>query len=176
MARGHHHQHRRAESLAQNVEQRAAHCRIGAEHAQLGRRTRRQLPVRRIVQRHQRRAGHGAQQLRRPHAQQLRIVAAVHRDGQRDGRIEICAGAAEGLRHQHAAKHRQRPPCGDHHPSRVGRIGLAQRNAGIDAVAQQHQNQRAHKLAEPNRMHRGFLTIADSRTANSIGTQIAILK
>ena len=74
--------------------------------------------------------------------------------------FRLRAGTAEGLRHQHAAEHGQRPSCGDHHPARVGRIRLAQRYAGIDAVAQQHQNQRAHELAKPDRMHCGILAFA----------------
>ena len=71
--------------------------------------------------------------------------------------LRLRAGTAEGLRHQHSAEHGQRPAGGDHHPAGIRRVRLAQRHAGVDAVAQQHQNQRAHKLAKPDRMHRGFL-------------------
>jgi hypothetical protein len=113
----------------------------------------RRCPVRRIVQSHQRRAAHGAKQLRRPEVEQLRIVSAEDRSGQRDGRIQIRSRTSKCLRDQHAAQHGQSPSGGDDHPSRVGRVGFAQRYTGIHAVAQQHQHQRAQKLTEPDRMH-----------------------
>ena len=106
--------------------------------------------MRAIVQRHQASAAHGAQQLRQPQAEHLRIISADDGNGQRNGGIQICAGAAKGLRHQHAAEHAQRPSDGDHQPAGVLGIVLAQDHAGIDAAAQQHQHQRAHEFAKPH--------------------------
>jgi len=75
----------------------------------------------------------------------------------------MCAGTAEGLRNQYSAQYRKRPSGGDDHPSRVGGVGLAEGDACIDAVAEQHQHQRAHELAQPDRMHVDFLALASLR-------------
>ncbi len=138
-----------------DVEDGAAHRAIGAEDAELRGGIGREAPVRRVMQRHERGAAHRTEQLRRPQAQQLRVVAAGDRRGQRDGGIKMRAGTAEGLRHQDAAEHSQSPSGCYHHPSGVSGIGLAKRNGGVHAIAQQDQYQRSHKLAKPHRMHQG---------------------
>ena len=125
-------------------------CAIGAEDAELGCGIGSDRPVRRIVQGHQGRAADGAQHLRGPEREQLRVVAAGDCGRERDGGIKIGAGAAEGLGCQYSAEHGDGPAGGDDHPARVGRVGLAQGDAGIDAVAQQDENKGAHKLAKPD--------------------------
>src|SRR5207237_9733126 len=69
---------------------------------------------------------------------------------------QIYTRAAAGLSNEHAAEHRDGPSCGDHHPPRVGGIRLAQHNTRIDSIAEEDENESAHKFAKPGRVHRSF--------------------
>ena len=91
------------------------------------------------------------------------IIPADDGRRQRDGGIEVRSRATEGLRHQDAAQYAQRPASGDHHPAGIGCIGPAKRYVGTYAGAQKHKDQRAHKLAQPNRVHFTFLLLSDKR-------------
>ena len=60
-------------------------------------------------------------------------------DGESDGGIQVRGGTAEGLRDQHSAEHGQCPSGGDYHPAGVCRVGLAQQDGGVYAVAEQDE-------------------------------------
>ena len=89
----------------------------------------------------------------------MRVVSADDGAGKGDGRVQMRARTPEGLRDEHPAEHGDGPACGDDHPSSIGCVGFAQRDVGIDAVAEQDENQGAQILAEPDRMHRIFLAV-----------------
>ena len=172
------HQHRRPQHLAEDVCQRAAHCRVRAKDAQLGRRIGREPPMRRIVQSHQCRAAHCAQHLRRPVNKQLTIIPAAHRSGQRDSRVDVSARTAKCLRHHHAAQNCQRPPGRDHHPARIRRIRFAQRHAGIQTPSPS-STRTSVPMNSPNQIEcikpslSGFVRAFERSRANSAqpGTQ-----
>ena len=136
-----------ADDFADEVRRPVAYRAIGAKDAELGCGIGCGLPVRGVVQHHQRCAAHCTEQLSRPVVQHLRIITADDRRREGNCRIEVRAGAAKGLRHQNAAEYAQRPAGGDNHPARVGSIRLAQCYAGTYAGAKQHQDQCPHKLA-----------------------------
>jgi len=148
-----HDQDRCAQHLAEDVRQGAAHRGIGCEDGELGSGVGRKAPVRRVVKGDQCGAAHRAQQLRGPIDGDLRVVASDDGAGERDGGVQICRATAEGLCDQDAAQHAQCPSGGDHHPAGICRIGLAQQDCGVHAVAEEDENERAHELAKPDGVH-----------------------
>ena len=138
-----------------------ANCAVGAEDAELGCGVGRDRPVCCVVQSHEGRAADGSQHLCGPEQEQLRVDAARDSAGERNGGIEIGSRAAEGLSHQHSAKNGEGPASGDDHPACVCCVGLAQGDAGVDAVAEEDQNKGTHEFAEPDRVHNAFLERAE---------------
>ena len=59
------------------------------------------------------------------------------------------ARAAKGLRREHSTQHGNSPARGYDHPAGVFGVCLAQAHAGVDAIAQQNQDKRPEKFAEP---------------------------